>query len=166
MPLTISLIFERIMMMRTYDLSPLYRSAIGFDRLARLLNDAQRNEVEMSYPPYNIELLSEDNYRIVMAVAGFEEHEIEIETEHQTLKVAGRKQEKEAELTYLHRGIAARDFEHKFQLADHVKVTTAKLQNGLLSIVLVREVPEALKPRKVQIESAANDRQLLEKKAA
>lgn len=155
--------------MRTYDLSPLYRSAIGFDRLARLLNDAQRNEAEISYPPYNIELLSEDNYRIVMAVAGFDESELEIESEQQTLKVAGRKQnrsEKDTqEVTYLHRGIAARDFEHKFQLADHVKVTKAKLENGLLHIELQREVPEALKPRKVQIE-AANDRQLIEKKAA
>lgn len=155
--------------MRTYDLSPLYRSAIGFDRLARLLNDAQRNEVEISYPPYNIELLSEDNYRIVMAVAGFNESELEIESEQQTLRVAGRKENRSEndgqEVTYLHRGIAARDFEHKFQLADHVKVTKAKLENGLLHIDLVREVPEALKPRKVQIE-AANDRQLLVKKAA
>jgi molecular chaperone IbpA len=155
--------------MRTYDLSPLYRSAIGFDRLARLLNDAQRNEAEISYPPYNIELLSEDNYRIVMAVAGFNESELEIESEQQTLRVAGRKGNRSEgegqEVTYLHRGIAARDFEHKFQLADHVKVTKAKLENGLLHIELVREVPEALKPRKVQIE-AANDRQLIEKKAA
>jgi molecular chaperone IbpA len=155
-------------MMRTYDLSPLYRSAIGFDRLARLLNDAQRNEAEISYPPYNIELLSEDNYRIVMAVAGFNESELEIESEQQSLRVAGRKESRDEngnEVTYLHRGIAARDFEHKFQLADHVKVTKAKLENGLLHIELVREVPEALKPRKVQIE-ASNDRQLLEKKAA
>lgn len=155
--------------MRTYDLSPLYRSAIGFDRLARLLNDAQRNEAEISYPPYNIELLSEDSYRIVMAGAGFNESELEIESEQQALRVAGRKESRNdtngQEETYLHRGIAARDYEHKFQLADHVKVTKAKLENGLLHIDLVREVPEALKPRKVQIE-AANDRQLLEKKAA
>lgn len=155
--------------MRTFDLTPLYRSAIGFDRLARLLNDAQRNETATSYPPYNIELLSEDSYRIVMAVAGFTESELEIETEHQTLRVAGRKtrnDKPEQEVTYLHQGIAARDFEHKFQLADHVKVTTAKLENGLLNIQLVREVPEALKPRKVQIESSAGEQQLLEKMAA
>jgi len=151
--------------MRTYDLSPLYRSAIGFDRLARLLNDVQRNEVEVSYPPYNVELLGEDNYRIVMAVAGFNESELEIESENQMLRVVGRKQNEE-EITYLHQGIAGRNFEHKFQLADHVKVTKAKLENGLLRIELVREVPEALKPRKVQIEAAANDKQLLEKKAA
>ena len=154
--------------MRTFDLTPLYRSAIGFDRLARLLNDAQRNET-ISYPPYNIELLSEDSYRIVMAVAGFTEAELEIETEHQSLRVAGRKtrnEKPEQEITYLHQGIAARDFEHKFQLADHVKVTTAKLENGLLNIQLVREVPEALKPRKVQIETSIAEPQLLEKKAA
>jgi molecular chaperone IbpA len=154
--------------MRTFDLTPLYRSAIGFDRLARLLNDAQRNET-ISYPPYNIELLSEDSYRIVMAVAGFTEAELEIETEHQSLRVAGRKtrnEKPEQEITYLHQGIAARDFEHKFQLADHVKVTNAKLENGLLNIQLVREVPEALKPRKVQIETSTAEPQLLEKKAA
>lgn len=151
--------------MRTYDLSPLYRSAIGFDRLARLLNDAQRNEVEISYPPYDVELLGEDNYRIVMAVAGFKDSELEIESENQMLRVAGRKQNEEG-VTYLHHGIAARNFEHKFQLADHVKVTKAKLENGLLRIELVREVPEALKPKKIQIESVANDTQLLEKKAA
>lgn len=159
--------------MRTFDLTPLYRSAIGFDRLARLLNDAQRNETATSYPPYNIELLNEDSYRIVMAVAGFTESELEIETEHQTLRVAGRKENRkdnDQEVTYLHQGIAARDFEHKFQLADHVKVTTAKLENGLLNIQLVREVPEALKPRKVQIDSGqveqTSEQQLLEKKAA
>jgi len=155
--------------MRTFDLTPLYRSAIGFDRLARLLNDAQRNETAPSYPPYNIELLSEDSYRIVMAVAGFTEAELEIETEHQSLRVAGRKtrnEKPEQEITYLHQGIAARDFEHKFQLADHVKVTNAKLENGLLNIQLVREVPEALKPRKVQIETSTAEPQLLEKKAA
>lgn len=149
-------------------MSPLYRSAIGFDRLARLLNDAQRTDVGTSYPPYNIELLSEDSYRIVMAVAGFNESELGIESEHQSLKVLGRKEnrsENSNEVTYLHRGIVARDFEHKFQLADHVKVTKAKLENSLLSIELVREVPEALKPRKVQIE-ASNDQQLIEKKAA
>ena len=152
--------------MRTYDLSPLYRSAIGFDRLARLLNDAQRSEIEVSYPPYNIELLGEDNYRIVMAVAGFAESELSIESQHQTLKVTGHKDKKEEGATYLHQGIAARDFEHKFQLADHVKVLKAKLEHGLLQIDLVREVPEAFKPRKVEIESAANDVQLIERKAA
>ena len=151
--------------MRTYDLSPLYRTAIGFDRLARLLNDVQRNDTEVSYPPYNVELIDENQYRIVMAVAGFETTELDIETEHQTLKVVGRKAKKELETTYLHRGIATRDFEHKFQLADHVKVTNAKLENGLLVIELVREVPEALKPRKIEINTTAEPA-MLEQKAA
>jgi molecular chaperone IbpA len=151
--------------MRTYDLSPLYRTAIGFDRLARLLNDVQRNEAEVSYPPYNVELIDENQYRIVMAVAGFESAELDIETENQALKVVGRKAKSEAETTYLHRGIATRDFEHKFQLADHVKVTNAKLENGLLVIELVREVPEALKPRKIEI-NTSTEPAMLEQKAA
>lgn len=151
--------------MRTFDLTPLYRSAIGFDRLARLLNDAQRSEAETSYPPYNIELLGENQYRIVMAVAGFALSELDIEAEHQSLRVAGRKEKLAAEQTFLHRGIAARDFEHKFQLADHVKVTTARLENGLLSIELSREVPEALKPRKISIAGLGSS-EYLEQKAA
>jgi molecular chaperone IbpA len=151
--------------MRTYDLSPLYRTAIGFDRLARLLNDVQRNEAEVSYPPYNVELIDENQYRIVMAVAGFESAELEIESEHQSLKVVGRKAKIKTESTYLHRGIATRDFEHKFQLADHVKVTNAKLENGLLVIELVREVPEALKPRKIEI-NTSTEPAMLEQKAA
>lgn len=156
--------------MTTYDLSPLYRSAIGVDRFARLLNDAQRAENAVSYPPYNIEQLSEDAYRIVMAVAGFCLDELDIETEQQTLKVAGRKpqmSEKE-EVTYLHRGIAARDFMHTFQMAEHVKVVNASLENGLLTISLEREVPEVMKPRKIAINTkAANSvNQITEKKAA
>lgn len=150
--------------MRAYDFTPLYRSAIGFDRLARLLDDAQRSESEINYPPYNIELISEDQYRIVMAVAGFSQDELEIQSEHQSLTVTGKKQKKDEEVTYLHRGIAARDFEHKFQLADHVKVNSANLENGLLEIHLKREVPEALKPKKIEIES--KEKKLLEKKAA
>ncbi len=137
--------------MRHYDLTPLYRTAIGFDRLAKMLNDVQRNENELSYPPYNIELVDENAYKIIMAVAGFHEAELEIESEQQTLRVTGRKAKKEQETTFLHRGIATRDFEHKFQLADHVKVTSAQLEHGLLTIALVREVPEALKPRKIEI---------------
>jgi len=137
--------------MRTYDLSPFYRTAIGFDRLAKMLNENQRNENEISYPPYNIELVDENTYKIVMAVAGFHQDELDIESEHQSLRVTGRKVKKEQEANYLHRGIATRDFEHKFQLADHVKVTRAHLENGLLTISLLREIPEALKPRKIQI---------------
>ena len=138
--------------MRTFDLTPLYRSAIGFDRLASLLE--QRAEAAPSYPPYNIELVSEDKYRIVMALAGFSRDEVEIVSERDTLHVTGRKQKDATERTYLHRGIAARDFEQRFQLANHVKVTTASFDNGMLTIDLVREVPEALKPRKIQIGDA------------
>ena len=136
--------------MRTFDLTPLYRSAIGFDRLANLLE--QRGEP--SYPPYNIELVSEDHYRIVMAVAGFTRDEVEIVTERDTLHVTGRKQKDETQRTFLHRGIAARDFEQRFQLANHVKVTNASFDNGMLTIELVREVPEAFKPRKIAIGDA------------
>ncbi|MDB5792238.1 MAG: heat-shock protein [Massilia sp.] len=138
--------------MRTFDLAPLYRSAIGFDRLASLLE--QRAESQPSYPPYNVELLAEDKYRIVMALAGFSRDEVEIVAERDTLHVTGRKQKDATERTYLHRGIAARDFEQRFQLANHVKVTTASFDNGMLTIDLVREVPEALKPRKIAIADA------------
>lgn len=135
------------------DFSPLYRSAIGFDRLAQLFDDAQR-AADTAYPPYNIELVSEDKYQITMAVAGFQRSELDIEVEHDTLKITGRKQKDEAKRTFLHRGIASRDFEHRFQLADHVKVVGAKMDNGLLHIELVREIPEAMKPRKVAIDAS------------
>lgn len=151
--------------MRTYDFSPLYRSAIGFDRLAQLFDDAQRTEAQPSYPPYNIELVTEDEYRVTMAVAGFDRSELDIETERDQLKIVGRRQKEDGKRTYLHRGIAARDFEHRFQLADHVKVVGANLENGLLSIALAREVPEALKPRKVSIDGDSKV-QLLEREAA
>jgi len=137
--------------MPTFDFSPLYRSAIGFDRLAEMFDEAQRSDVQTSYPPYNIELVTEDKYRITMAVAGFERSELEVEIERDTLKIAGRKDKDEPKRTFLHRGIAARDFEHRFQLADHLKVVSAELANGLLSIELVREIPEAMKPRKIAI---------------
>jgi molecular chaperone IbpA len=151
--------------MRTFDFSPLYRSAIGFDRLAQLFDEAQRADAVPSYPPYNIELVTEDKYRISMALAGFDASELEIESENDTLKIVGRKQKDDAKHTFLHRGIAARDFEHRFQLADHVKVVSAKLNNGLLNIELVREIPEALKPRKIAIDSGENV-QLLQRQAA
>ena len=138
--------------MRNFDFAPLYRSAIGFDRLAHLFNEAQRTDAAPSYPPYNIELIGEDKYRITMAVAGFERFELELESELDTLKIVGRKQKDETHSTFLHRGIAARDFEHRFRLADHVKVISAKLDNGLLNIELVREVPEIYKPRKIAID--------------
>ncbi len=138
--------------MRHFDFTPLNRSAIGFDRLAHLFNEAQRAEAAPSYPPYNIELVAEDKYRITMALAGFDRPELEIETERDMLKIVGRRQKTEAQGNFLHRGIAARDFEHSFRLADHVKVVGARLDNGLLNIELVREVPEVYKPRKIVID--------------
>jgi molecular chaperone IbpA len=152
--------------MRTFDLAPLYRSAIGFDRLASLLNEAQRADAQPSYPPYNIELVSEDKYRIVMALAGFTRDEVEIVTERESLHVTGRKQKDGVERTYLHRGIAARDFEQRFQLANHVKVTGASFDNGMLTIELAREVPEALKSRRISIDGGSNVATLEQAKAA
>jgi len=154
------------MTMPTYDFSPLYRSAIGFDRFAQLVDEALRSESAPSYPPYNIELVAEDKYRITMAVAGFDRSELDLEVEHDTLKVIGRKLKEEARKTFLHRGIAARDFEHRFQLADHVKVIGANLENGLLNIELVREVPEAMRPRKISIGGGDESMHLIEGKAA
>lgn len=151
--------------MRTYDFSPLYRSAIGFDRLAGLFDEALRSDSQPSYPPYNIELVAEDKYLITMAVAGFDRSELEIETERDQLKVVGRKQKDENKRTFLHRGIASRDFEHRFQLADHVRVVGARLDNGLLNIDLIREIPEALKPRKIEI-GKPDTVQLLQRDAA
>ena len=120
--------------------------------MTQLFNEAQRAGAAPSYTPYHIELIAEDKYRITMALAGFERAELEIETERDVLKIVGRKQKLEAPTTFLHRGIAARDFEHSFRLADHVKVVGAKLDNGLLNIELIREVPEAYKPRKIAID--------------
>lgn len=150
--------------MRTFDLTPLYRSAIGFDRLANLLET--RADAAPSYPPYNIELVTEDQYRIVMALAGFDRSELDITTERDSLVITGRKHKEDQQKTYLHRGIAARDFEQRFQLANHVKVTTAAFDNGMLTIELVREVPEALKPRKIAINGAGENVQVLEQRQA
>lgn len=139
--------------MRTVDLSPLYRSFIGFDHLAQLMDNASRNAKQSSFPPYNIELLGEDKYQITMAVAGFVESELQIETEKNTLTVKGLKETKsvDGERTFIHQGIAERNFEHKFQLGDHVKVRGASLENGLLNIALEREIPVAEKPRTIAI---------------
>jgi molecular chaperone IbpA len=137
--------------MRTYDFAPLYRSTIGLDRLAQMFDSVQRADSQPSYPPYNVELVAENKYRITMAVAGFDRSELEIETERDTLKIVGRKKADE-QRNFLHRGIAMRDFEHRFQLTDHVQVVSANFEQGLLNIDLVREVPEALKPRKIAID--------------
>jgi molecular chaperone IbpA len=138
--------------MRTYDFSPLYRSTIGFDRLFDMLDQSARGEPSANWPPYNIERTSEDDYRITMALAGFSADEIELVQKENTLFVAGHKnadQEPGGEI--LHRGIATRSFRQSFNIAEHVKVTGAKLENGLLTIDLKREVPEALKPRRIEI---------------
>ncbi|UML91976.1 Hsp20 family protein [Shewanella xiamenensis] len=137
--------------MRTYDLTPLYRSAIGFDRLAQMAEHAAANNGNSGYPPYNIELLGENRYRITMAVAGFSMEELEISSEGEKLLVKGNKTESQTERKYLYQGIAERGFERTFQLADYVTVLGASLENGLLNIDLVREIPEALKPRKIEI---------------
>ncbi|WP_299940810.1 Hsp20 family protein [uncultured Microbulbifer sp.] len=138
--------------MRNFDFTPLYRSAIGFDRMASLLDAMTSGEQKQpAYPPYDIELTGEDSYRISMAVAGFEQSELDIHVEQNRLVVSGKKPEETAQRNFLHRGIAARNFERRFQLADHVKVTDAKLENGLLHIELMREIPEAMKPRKIEI---------------
>jgi molecular chaperone IbpA len=147
--------------MRTFDFAPLFRSTIGFDHLTSLMDAvAQREQSQPSYPPYNIELLGTDQYRITMAIAGFVDSELQIQSERQTLTVKGKKAEDGKERNYLHQGIAGRNFERVFQLADHVKVTGATLENGLLNIDLVREIPELMKPRQIAINGKAP--QLLE----
>ena len=139
--------------MRHFDLTPLYRSTVGFDRLANILDQVMTTDVaQNSYPPYNIEKTGENAYRITLAVAGFADDELGIETREGQLVVTGRKAETEDESrNVLHRGIATRAFERRFQLADHVRAVEAVTENGLLHIDLVREVPEALKPRKIEI---------------
>ena len=138
--------------MRTIDFSPLFRHSIGFDRTQRLLDAATRREdARYSYPPYNIEAFDEDTYRITMAVAGFSEGDLDITIKENALVVSGRVDKATDEGAYLHRGLAGRPFERHFQLDDHVKVVGANLANGLLSVDLEREVPEALKPRTVEI---------------
>jgi molecular chaperone IbpA len=137
--------------MRTYDVAPLFRSSVGYDRLLDLLSQAERAEATAAWPPYNIEKVAEDEYRITMAVAGFTSDEIEL-TQHDTaLLVSGQKKSQESERQYLHRGIAARTFHQTFNLAEHVRVTGATLENGLLTVDLEREVPEALKPHRITI---------------
>jgi molecular chaperone IbpA len=138
--------------MNTIDLTPLYRSSIGFDRLGSLLDTALRSEqASASYPPYNIEVNGENRYGITLAVAGFEQEELDIQVEKGVLTVRGKKADTKEDRKYLYQGIATRTFERKFNLADHVEVTGAQLNNGLLSISLVREIPEAMKPKSIVI---------------
>jgi molecular chaperone IbpA len=138
--------------MRHFDLTPLYRSTIGFDRIGSLLDTLNAFEGDApSYPPYNIERVSENAYRISMAVAGFGEGDLDIEVKENTLTIRGEKRAEQENSTFLHRGIAARSFERHFQLADHVMVKGAALENGLLHVDLERELPEAMKPRTIEI---------------
>lgn len=141
--------------MRTLDFAPLYRSAIGFDHLSQLMDSiVQREQNQPSYPPYNIERLDKDQYRITMAVAGFTEAELDIQSEQQKLTVKGQKSADDKDRQYLHQGIAGRNFERVFQLAEHIRVEAASLENGLLHVDLKREVPETMKPRQIQIAGA------------
>jgi molecular chaperone IbpA len=137
--------------MRQIDFSPLYRSTVGFDRLFDLLDSASGYEAATSYPPYNIERLGENEYRITMAVAGFGESELKIDVKEQFVSVRGVKKAEDKERQFLHRGIGTRTFERRFQLADHVEVKGAELKDGLLHIDLVRNVPEKLKARTIAI---------------
>jgi molecular chaperone IbpA len=141
--------------MRTVDFTPLYRSAVGFDRLAALLETAARSEGPTGYPPYNIETVGENAYRIEIAVAGFKPEELNIEARENVLTVQGRKTANDEAKRYLHRGLAERNFERRFQLADYVVVTGAALADGLLTVDLERQLPEALKPRRIEIATSA-----------
>lgn len=154
--------------MRTFDVSPLYRSTVGFDRLFKLLDGmATADTPGSSYPPYNIERTGENAYRISMAVAGFSDEEISIESRENALTVKGDKSENDDDKSdVLYRGIAGRSFERRFQLADYVNVVGAKMENGLLHIDLVRELPEAMKPRKIEITRSNADSKQIEANAA
>ena len=153
--------------MRTFDLAPLYRSTVGFDRLFSMLDGAGFDSAAPTYPPYNIERTGENAYRISIAVAGFAEGDLTIEAKENTLTVTGEKQEKgENQGEVLYQGIAARAFERRFQLADYVQVSGAQLVNGLLHVDLVREIPEAKKPRQIPIGNGKAKAEVLEAKAA
>ena len=141
--------------MRSFDFAPLHRATIGFDQIADMMDRVLTNDVaQPSYPPYNIEKTDVDTYRISVAVAGFAENDLSVEVKENSLVVSGKKAAEDKDRSYLHRGIATRAFERRFALADHVRVTGASHENGMLNIDLKREVPEALKPRKIEISSA------------
>jgi molecular chaperone IbpA len=151
---------EDVVMRSAFDFSPLYRSTVGFDRLLDMLDQSAQVEPMTNWPPYNIEKVGEDQYVITMAVAGFSTDEIELTQKENQLVVSGQKKGSEEGKQYLHRGIATRAFKQTFNLADHVKVTGANLDNGLLTVELKREVPEALKPRRIEIKSGDGPRSL------
>jgi molecular chaperone IbpA len=150
--------------MRHFDLTPLYRATVGFDRLADLMDRAATQDQGQSYPPYNIEKTDENAWRITVAVAGFGEDELSVEMRENALIISGRKEAQDGERTFLHRGIATRAFERRFHLAEHVRATGARVTNGMLDVELVREVPEALKPRRIAI-TAGDGAQTVETKA-
>ena len=153
--------------MRTVDFTPLFRSTVGFDRMQRMLDSMARvDEQAFSYPPYNIEVHGEDAYRITMAVAGFGEDDLDVTVKENRLLVSGKSRAEEEGTSFLHRGIAGRSFERWFELADHIKVKSASLDNGLLRIDLVREVPEEQKPRKISIGVSADGPKAIEGKKA
>jgi len=141
--------------MATNELNPLYRTLVGFDRIASLMDQASRLDGAPGYPPFNIEQVDEDSFHIELAVAGFAQEDLAIEFKQNSLTVSGTRKQPETQRNYLHRGIAERSFERRFGLADHVRVAGAKLENGLLTIELVRELPEIMKPRKIEIGGAA-----------
>ena len=151
--------------MTTFDFAPLFRTAIGFDRLARLVDSVQAAADTPSYPPYNIEKTGEDTYRLTMAVAGFKPEELDVTAKEGTLTVSGKAKQEAEQPRSLHRGIARRAFERRFQLADFIQVKSASLENGLLNVELERVVPEALKPRKIEI-GVGNGARPIEQKAA
>lgn len=149
--------------MRHFDLSPLYKSTVGFDRLATLFDSlAPLDGDTPSYPPYNIERLGETQYRITMAVAGFAEDDLNIDVKENAITIRGEKTKPDEAGEYLHRGIATRAFERRFQLADYVEVKGAQLENGLLHVDLVRELPEAMKPRSIKITASGDDSKVIE----
>ena len=153
--------------MRNYDLTPLMRSTIGFDRFDRLFEQAfQHADSTSSYPPYNIEKLDKDTYRISMAVAGFGEDDLDITVRENSLVIAGKALAEDKKTAFLHKGIAQRGFERRFDLADYIKVTGANLENGLLHVDLVREVPEAKRPRRINIASDTPTTKVIDDKAA
>ena len=153
--------------MRHVDFSPLYRSTVGFDRLFTMLDSLAQPENGQSYPPYNIERTAEDAYRISMAVAGFSDSDISIEAHRNVLTIQGEKADEQNDgIEYLHRGIASRAFERRFQLADHVEVNGAELKNGLLHIDLKRNIPEEMKPRRIAISAAPTQAKQIEAQAA
>ena len=154
--------------MRTTDFSPLYRTIVGFDRLANMIDNAAKLEPSGGYPPYNIEQLSEHEYQIELAIAGFGEDDLEIEVQENVLTIAGKRTQSEdaEQRNYLHRGIAERSFERRFHLADHVQVREASLENGLLRIQLEREIPEAKKPRRIAVNGKSETKLISADKAS